>query len=314
MRTLGRRNSISKQRVMRTVHRATRRAMTSFEIARRFNPCWSGTLAFDGKYIRVFDRLSTKLDRRRVSDEERWHLNMKVWLCGIDSGTGDLPHYALADEETKIDLILYFQALKKIGYPLRVLVCDGNDHIVEAARKVFGDAFFVQRCTRHFLEGLRRKAREAGLSQEPTTLALIAEIKTIIEAGTLEEAAALRDALRTRPPRQPFHRRIIAETERQLATLTTHLAHPELFIPHTSNEIENLFRQLNLRLRSIGRFGHWRYASDYLNAWALWRRTTSFTDCRGVRRKRNGKSPLELAGCRIPVDIDIFLPHKPTAN
>lgn len=314
MRTLGRRHAASKQRVMRTVHRATRNAMTSLEIARRFSPCWSGTLVVDGKYVRVFERLSAKLDRGALTDDECRSLNTKVWLCGIDSGTGDLPHYALADEETKIDLILYFRALKEIGYALRVLVCDGNDHIALAARKVFGDDFLVQRCTRHFLEGLRRKAQEAGMSQDAATRTLVAAIQGVVEARTLEEAAALRDALQRRPPRHAFHRHLVAELERQLPTLTTHLQHPEFFIPHTSNEIENLFRQLNLRLRSLGRFGHWRYASDYLNAWAFWRRTTTFTDCRGVRRTRNGKSPLQLAGCKIPVDIDIFLPHKPTAN
>lgn len=292
MRMLARRNDASKQRIMRTVHRAMKGVATSLEIARFFFPCWSGTLVVDGKYVRVFDPLSAKLDPMSVSPDERWRLNMKVWLCGIDSGTGDLPHYALADEETKIDLILYFQALKKIGYPLRVLVCDGNDHIVEAARKVFGEGFLVQRCTRHFIEGLRRKAQLAGLSQEASTRALIAEIQSIIEARSLETAAARRDILRAKKFRQPFHRQIVAELERNLPTLTTHLTSPEMFIPHTSNEIENLFRQLNIRLRSIGRFGRFRYAGDYLSVWAFWRRTTPFTDCRGVRTKRNGKSPL----------------------
>lgn len=132
MRTLGRRYGISRQTIMKTIHRAAKRVMTSIDVARRFSPVWSGVLVVDGKYVCVFDRLSTKLDRRMVSDDERWRLNMQVWLCGIDSGTGDLPHDALSDEETKIDLILYFQALKKIGYTLRVLVCDGSDHIVEA--------------------------------------------------------------------------------------------------------------------------------------------------------------------------------------
>jgi hypothetical protein len=314
LRALGRRHGASRTRVMKIVHRAARGVPTSFEIAQRFRPLWSGILVVDGKYVRVFDPLSAKLDRRALSEEERRRLNLKVWLCGIDAMTGDLPHYSLADEETKIDLVLFFRALKKIGYVLRVLVCDGNDHILEAARHVYGEGFLVQRCTRHFLEGLRRKAAEAGLSGEPATSALIALIQAIVEARTLEEAATRRTALRAKRLRHPFHRQIVAELERQLPTLATHLLHPGLFIPHTTNEIENLFRQLNLRLRSLGRFGRFRYANDYLNAWAFWRRTTPFTDCRGIRRKRNGKSPLELAGCRIPVDIDIFLPHKPTAN
>jgi len=57
------------------------------------------------------------------------------------------------------------------------------------------------------------------------------------------------------------------------------------------------------RLKTIGRFYHQTYAKDYLNAWALLRRFTPFTDCRKGRRYRNKKAPLELAGCEIQ-DID----------
>lgn len=305
MRTLARRYARSKHAVMKIIHHLTHAVKTSEWIAARFHPCWLGILVVDGKYIRVFDAFLTKLDPALFSDNERRCFNKKVWLCGIDSGTGDLPHYTLADEETKIDLILYFQTLKKIGYILRVLVCDGNDYIVEAGRKVYGDFFLVQRCARHFLEGLRRRAQEAGMGSEPKTLALIDAVKSVIEARSLEEAHERYMALRRQKFLYPLHREIIAALFRQINTLTTHLQHPVLHIPHTTNEIENLFRQVNLRLRSLGRFGHWRYANDYLNAWALWGRFTPFTDCRGERRKRNGKTPLELAGCKV-VDIDFL--------
>jgi hypothetical protein len=41
-------------------------------------------------------------------------------------------------------------------------------------------------------------------------------------------------------------------------------------------------------------------AEQYLKAWALYRRFTNFTDCRGhLNRLKNGKAPLELAGVSI---------------
>ena len=94
------------------------------------------------------------------------------------------------------------------------------------------------------------------------------------------------------------HRKIFADFQNHVEYLTTHVYYPE-YIPNTSNEIENLFRQLNLRLKTIGRFNKYRYASDFLNTWALMRRFTPFTDCKKPNKHRNGKAPLELAGVYI---------------
>lgn len=297
---------------MARIHHATKQASDSLAIAAYFRPVWSGILVVDGKYLRVFDRLSVMLDPNAFSLEEKRAMNMKVWLCGIDAGTGDLPHYALADEETMIDLVLYFQTLKKIGYVLRVLVCDGNPDIVRAARKIYGHDFLVQLCVRHFLENCRRRVVEAGTQNDPATIKLLAIIRSIIVARSLDDALSNLVDFRRQQFRHPLHRELRSLLLGRLAELTTYLVHTELFIPGTTNDIENLFRQLNLRLRSLGRFGHFRFANDYLKTWAFWRRTTPYTDCRGCRRKRNGKSPLQLAGCRLTVDIDVFSPLKPT--
>lgn len=98
--------------------------------------------------------------------------------------------------------------------------------------------------------------------------------------------------------KRKYHEEIFKDFMCHLEYLTTRVYYPE-YIPRTNNEIENLIRQLNLRLKTIGRFNHYKYASDYLNVWALMRRFTPFTDCRKPNRHRNGKAPLELAGCNI---------------
>jgi|SRR3989344_1979878 len=68
-------------------------------------------------------------------------------------------------------------------------------------------------------------------------------------------------------------------------------------LPRTNQQIENLFRQVKLRTKSLGQFRSHQTAASYLNAWSLMRRFTPFTDCRD--KTKNHRAPLELAGCDI---------------
>lgn len=299
VRQLARRFSLSKTTVMQTIHRVTKMMADSFTVAQSLRPVWSGILVIDGKYVRT-----RKLRAKRIDGKDRAR-DLMCWLCGLDVGTGDLPHYAMADEETMIDLVLYFRRLKEIGYDLRVLISDGNPDFVRAARKVYGDALLVQLCTVHFVRGLKRKALEAGMAEDPQTKTIIALIQRTIEADDLEEAGRWLFVLKGKRARHPLHRLILDDFKVNANELTTHLQHPELCIPHTTNDIENLFHQLNLRLDSLGQFMHWQHAEHYLKAWALWRRFTPFTDCKGQRKHRNKKTPLDCAQCRL-TGVDMF--------
>jgi hypothetical protein len=186
---------------------------------------------------------------------------------------------------------------------MKAVVCDGNPDIARAARHVFGKDILIQRCTRHFLEDLRAllpAEKEIGKDIRGRLEQLIAAIKSVIEANDLETAAERLAALPVLARvRNPIARTMLMMFHGAKKELTAHLTHPELQLPHTSNDAENLFKQLMLRIKSIGRFFHHRYAADYLNAWALLRRFTVFTDCKGERKYRNGHAPLELAGCEI---------------
>ncbi len=301
---------------MKIVHKLTSMLPTSSEIQKHFLPLWSGILVMDGKVIRVYDKLSTKLKRSSLSDDELRWMNKMRWLCGIDHWTGDLPHYALASSESRIDLVMYFQTLKQMEYPLKAVVCDGNPEIPHAAKFVFGNQIIIQRCTRHFLEDLRKllPTEEDAPKERDRLMRLIVRIKSIIEAHAIEDMAKHLNALkRDRSKyRSPIAKQMVKMFLDIKENLCAHLLHPELNLPHTSNDIENLFRQLNLRLKSLGRFFHQSSARDYLNAWALLRRFTKFTDCRNGRRCRNGKAPLELAGCEVknidPLDLRTATP------
>lgn len=303
MRILARRYKKTKKSIMKIIHRVTAQLSDSIMIAKKFCPLWSGILVFDGKVVRVFDDVTRRLDKTKLSNDEiKWMHKMR-WLCGVDYGTGDLPHYDLGESENMVDLVIYFKNLKSLNYPLNALVCDGNPLIPRAARFVFGKQIIIQRCTRHFLEDLRSLLPvEESRKEERTKLEqLILKIKYVIEADTIDGAIEHLAELKqyAEKNKNPLARKIIGLFQKTKTELTAHLLYPELKLPHTSNDIENLFKQLMQRLQTIGRFFHQTYAKNYLNAWALLRRFTPFTDCRNGRKHRNKKSPLELAGCEI---------------
>ncbi len=303
MRILARRYHKTRDTIMRIIHRVCEALPDSISLAKKLQPLWSGILVFDGKVIRVYDKVTEKLDPQYLTEDERRWIHKMRWLCGVDYGTGDLPHYDLGESENMVDLVLYFKNLKSLKYPLIAIVCDGNPLIPRAARFVFGKQIIVQRCTRHFLEDLRkllpteedRKAERIQLEQ------LILRIKSVIETDTLESAQYHLESLKrfSDSITGPLKQSMLNMFKRTKVELTAHLLYPELKLPHTSNDIENLFKQLMQRLKTIGRFFHQTYAKNYLSAWALLRRFTPFTDCRKGRRHRNKKSPLELAGCEI---------------
>ncbi len=302
---------------MRIIHRVTECLPNSKTVARLLKPVWSGIYIFDGKYVRVFDQWSDiaksgKVQTKRhpgegVGDSERiMPRHWSAWLCGIDHGTGDLPHYAMASEETKIDLVLHFQGLQEIEYPLNVLVSDGNPDILAAARKVFGESFIYQRCTKHFIDGLLRLvAQEKNVEQATNTEKLIRLIQSVVTAPDLETAGRRLTVLPHMVQKSRIQKHIVKLFHLHKDALTAHIQYPNLHIPLTSNEIENLFRQVNLRLKILNQFRHWKNAENYFKAWALLRRFTPFTDSRGDRKVRNGKAPLTLAGVDL-THVDMF--------
>lgn len=303
MRILSRRYEKSKSTILKIIHRVTEKLPDSLWIAERFKPPWSGILVVDGKVVRVCDQLAMKLDQTKFSDQELKWLHKMRWLCGVDYGTGDLPHYDIAEEESKIELVMFFKKLKKMNYRLTALVSDGNADIVSAARYVYGDQFVHQLRARHFVEGPHRLILKESVSDQQSIELenLVTLIQRTIQANSLEAAANYANQVDQfyTSRRHQLAATIFTIFKTTLPTLITHLKYPNLNIPHTSNEAEILFKQLNLRLKSLDRFFRWQYARDYLKGWALLRRFTVFTDCRNGRKHRNGKSPLELAGCEI---------------
>ena len=80
-----------------------------------------------------------------------------------------------------------------------------------------------------------------------------------------------------------------------------------LFLPYTNNQLENLIKQYERRLKTIEGFGKNKQAIEgYLNLMAICYCFSArggsasgrkpHTDCKDRNKYKNGKSPLELAG------------------
>ena len=278
--------SLDKNTILRAIIEVISSLADPFFIAELLKPKWSGILSFDGKYIRTFDWSAKHFN---LTGKEKKAAHKSVFLVGMDTQTKDVPVHLLGDEETMIDLIMYFRDLKRIGYDLKVLVRDGNTDIERAARKVYGDSFKVQLCHKHFLDTLSSYLRDEENRCRNDSEALIERIREMIAKG--------RDLSLGVKPRTKTQLKILRHYRENYERLYLWTKVP--MVPKTNNHIENYFRQLNLRLKTVNMFRSMQTADKYLNALILSRRFTKFTCCRGRNKHKNGKAPLELAGCDI---------------
>ena len=88
MRTIGRRQRLSKNTVSLAVLETAREAKDSIWIAKQFKPKWGHVFSIDGKVIRVFDPFAKEY---QGTSAEKKYLLKKTWLCGVDVLTKDLP-------------------------------------------------------------------------------------------------------------------------------------------------------------------------------------------------------------------------------
>lgn len=262
IRTIARHSGRSKTTVSKIITEVTGQCVSAAWIARNLKPQWSGYLALDGKMIRVWDWAAKHF--RYTREERRWLHKMSL-LLALDLGTLDIPDHHLGDDETAIDLVMFLQSLKKLDYPLKGYISDGNKDIERAVARVFG---YVphQLCIRHYLQTLRVK-----LIEEKITKFQYEDACQAILSGSKPKYIKVPDEL---------------FTYRQIKQLSS-----------TNQQIENLNRYLMLRLKTIGQFQSFQSAKDYCNALTLMRRFTAFTDCKD--KIKNHKAPLTIAGCDV---------------
>ena len=228
IRTIARHTGHSKTTVSKVITEITGQCVSASWVARNLNPQWSGYLALDGKMIRVWDWAAKHF--RYTREEKRWLHKMSL-LLALDLGTLDIPDHHLGDDETAIDLIMFLESLKSLGYPLKGYISDGNKDIERAVARVFGQVPH-QLCIRHYLQTLRVKLNEEKIAKfqyEDACQALL--------VGAKPKYLKVPDDL---------------FTYREIKDL-----------PTTNQQIENLNRYLMLRLKTIGQFQSFQLAKNY---------------------------------------------------
>lgn len=262
IRTIARHSGHSKTTVSKAIGEVTSQCVSAAWVANNLKPEWSGYLALDGKMVRVWDWAAKHF--RYTKEEKRWLHKMSL-LIALDLGTLDIPDHHLGSDETAIDLVMFLQSLKGLGYPLKGYISDGNKDIERAVEKVFGKVPH-QLCIRHYLVNLRDKLGKGE----------IAKFQYEDACQTLSQGA------------KPRYLKVPSElfTFRKVKQL-----------PTTNQQIENLNRYLMLRLKTIGQFQSFQSAKAYCNALTLMRRFVPFTDCRD--KTKNHKAPLLIASCNV---------------
>ncbi|KKR04586.1 MAG: hypothetical protein UT32_C0028G0023 [Parcubacteria group bacterium GW2011_GWC2_39_14] len=109
----------------------------------------SGILIIDGKYIKV-----------------RGYKQKIPFIYTIDYESHDILFGILVPAEDIASFLRFFQTLKELNYPLKVVVADDRSSLPLALKQVFPDVP-LQLCLNHYVENIRQQLR---IRTDPTHL------------------------------------------------------------------------------------------------------------------------------------------------
>ena len=311
--------SITPRYLCKMVNEVAKMSKSSIEISHQFKPKWDGYIAVDDKYVRV-------RGRRYLS------------LVAVDT-TGDPVHIELVEEPNQEAYDNFFRYLvDHIGYRVRAITTDLDPMLDNAVKNVFAGKILHQKCIWHALEIVKRqidfqKARQEyhRFKKKYDIMAATLEDKKVFYHSTKEKLAQMkadldvlqeecsakeklvedvREMLKQKTSssasikltniKQRYkdkYPKIISFLTANLEGLTTHTINHD--IPNTNIMAENFNRQLQRRLKTIEAFQTVTTAFNYLNMIRNYIRFKPYTDCKGIRKYRNRKSPIELCSVKL---------------
>lgn len=244
------------------------------EISEKYSSSWSGILCLDGKYVSV-----------------RGYPKKIPFIYVVDYDTHDIPVSLLSLQESASSYREIFSMLKKINYPLKLVVGDDHGAIKMALAIEFPRTPF-QLCQTHYLENVRQllKIRTEDLHRH-----FFSGLTTMFKRGlTYEKRMDILSSLKTDYWITSILRQVISDIYNRYDELFAYEKLKE-YAPHSNNLIESFNSHLNGRLKTIKGFESLENAKLWLNAWALRRRTKPFTDCELHFKELNGKTSLEMS-------------------
>lgn len=310
---------ITPRYLCKMVNEVAQMSKSSIEISYEFKPRWDGYIAVDDKYVRV-------RGKRYLS------------LVAVDT-TGDPVHIELVGEPNQEAYDHFFRYLiDHVGYKVKAITTDLDPMLDNAVKNVLGDKVLHQKCIWHGLEIVKRQIDFQRLQQTyrrfkkkydaiSTTLEdkkafyhttkekldkmkneldiieeeylakenLVGVVSEMLHQKTCSAVSVHLMSIKRRYKNQ--FPQIISFLTANVDGLTTHTINHN--IPRTNIMAEIFNRQLQRRLKTIEAFQTVDTAFNYLNMIRNHIRFKPYTDCKGKRKYRNGKSPIELCNVKL---------------
>lgn len=311
---------VSPRWLCRMVAEVVRESKSSFEVKREYDPLWEGYLTVDDKYIRVKGKKYPS-------------------LVAVDS-SGDPIHSELFQQLNQENVDDFFRYLNdRLEYPFKAITTDLDPMLEKAIRSVISAEIPHQKCLWHAAEAvkqaigwpgtvrthnrLKRQFQELQESLDSRKQSLydarkrLQRLETeLIEAtGDYEAKQKLIERFneivwsKERSMSEWLWKEFCRDYSRRYHQVVKFLAtHWEGLLTHqrhhgvrpTNVMAENVNKQFQRRFKTIEAFQSIDSAFDYQNLYRNYLRFKRYTDCRGNRRHRNGQSPLQLCGAKIP--------------
>lgn len=234
---------------------------------------WSGILNVDGKYIAI------KGFEKKIPF---------IWC--VDFLIHDFPVGILAPSESITAFAQLFASLKKMNYPLRIVISDDVAPLKIALKRYYPNAL-LQLCHVHYIEHIRQQLH---IRTQETYHHFFNSLLMHVFADPLthtEREHGLWHVSQQRTNDNPLLQSIIVSIATRFDDLFAYTTITGC--PKTNNLIECFNSHLNGRLKTIKGFQSFESAERFLNAWLIRRRTKPFTDCEGQFKKFNGLIPLQ---------------------
>jgi transposase-like protein len=272
IRKLAKQNKSSKSVVSRIILNTLSRVPNSNHISELSCKYFGrGILFVDGKYLHV------KGYKNKIP---------LIWV--IDEYSHDpLIHELVPSENYQAYRYLFLQ-LKKLNYPLQVLICDEHPSIIQAIKLVYPKCK-IQLCTNHFKENVRRSLKVRSKKEHKR---FMDDIEGLFKSKSKQKFSYRAKRMLLIYSRIKIYQKIMMDINDKFTLLTTHY---EYRCPSTTNLIECFNSHLQARLASIKGFESFKTAQLWLNAYVMNRRLTKFTDCGKHYKKLNGLAPIQLS-------------------
>ena len=272
-RALGNAQGLSGVQVYRRVVQECTTLPNNTELSQHYSTRWSGMLNVDGKYIAI------KGFKKKLPF---------IWC--VDFLQHDFPVGLLAHSESITAFTQLFASLKKMNYPLRVVISDDVAPLKIALKRSYPNAQ-LQLCHVHYIENIRQQLH---VRTQDTYHHFFHSLLTHVFADSLtrnEREAGLLYVLEQRTNHIPLLQSIILAIATRFDDLFAYTTIQGC--PKTNNLIECFNSHLNGRLKTVKGFQSFASAQLWLNAYVIRRRTKPFTDCETPFKHYNGKMPLQ---------------------